>query len=83
MTESLSDKYTSLLGMVDADSSDSFIHFLERVVARLKGWNENLLAIGGGDLAESGHSINFGLYYGRVQDSIESIKAITYDMAAS
>lgn len=53
MTESLSDKYTSLLGMVDADSSDSFIHFLERVVARLKGWNENLLAIGGGILLKA------------------------------
>lgn len=68
--------------MVGVDRSNSFIHFLERVVARLKGWEEKMLAMGGRNLVESGHSINSGLYYGRAQDSMRSNKAITYDMAA-
>jgi hypothetical protein len=46
-TEALSDKYLGLLALVGADQSDGFIHFVERVMQRIKGWMEKLLSIGG------------------------------------
>jgi hypothetical protein len=49
-TEALSDKYLGLLAIVDADRSDCFLHFVERVLQRIKGWKEKLLSIGGKEL---------------------------------
>jgi hypothetical protein len=45
-TEALSDKYLCLPAIVGADRSDSFLHFVERVLERIKGWKEKLLSIG-------------------------------------
>lgn len=47
MTESLSDKYLGLPGMVGADRSDCFRHLIDRVNSRINGWKEKLLSWGG------------------------------------
>ena len=47
MTEALSDKYLGLPAMVGVDRSDCFLHLIERVVVRLKGWKEKILSMGG------------------------------------
>jgi hypothetical protein len=49
-TEALSDKYLGLPALVGADRSDRFMHFVERVLQRLKGWMEKLLSIGGKEI---------------------------------
>jgi hypothetical protein len=49
-TEALSDKYLGLPALVGADRSDFFIHFVERVMPRIKGWMEKMLSIGGKEL---------------------------------
>jgi hypothetical protein len=49
-TEALSDKYLGLPALVGADRSDCFMHFVERVLQRLKGWMEKLLSIGGKEI---------------------------------
>jgi hypothetical protein len=46
-TEALYDNYLGLPALVGADQSDCFIHFVERVMQRMKGWMEKLLSIGG------------------------------------
>ena len=46
-TEPISDKYLGLPAIVGADRSDCFLHFVERVIQRIKGWKEKLLSIGG------------------------------------
>jgi hypothetical protein len=45
--EVLSDKYLGLPALVRADRSDSFKHFIERIIARINGWKEKYLSIGG------------------------------------
>jgi hypothetical protein len=49
-TEALSDKYLGLPALVGADRSDCFMHFVERVMQRIKGWIEKLLSIGGKEI---------------------------------
>jgi hypothetical protein len=49
-TEALSDKYLGLPTIVGADRSDCFLHFVERVLERIKGWKEKLLSIGGKEI---------------------------------
>jgi hypothetical protein len=49
-TEALSDKYLGLPAIVGADRSDCFLHFVERVLQKIKGWKEKLLSIGGKEL---------------------------------
>jgi hypothetical protein len=49
-TEALSDKYLGLPALVGADRSDCFMHFVERVMQRIKGWMEKLLSIGGKEI---------------------------------
>ena len=41
---------SGLPALVGADRSDSFLHFVERVMQRRKGWNEKLLSIGGKEI---------------------------------
>jgi hypothetical protein len=36
--------------MVGADRSDCFMHFVERVLLRIKGWKEKMLWIGGKEI---------------------------------
>jgi len=48
MTESLSDKYLSLLVMVGADQSDR--HLIDRVNSRINGWKEKLPSFGGKEI---------------------------------
>ena len=50
ITEAISDKYLGLPALVGADRSDCFLHFVERVMQRIKGWNEKLLSIGGKEI---------------------------------
>ncbi|GJM91026.1 hypothetical protein PR202_ga07361 [Eleusine coracana subsp. coracana] len=47
MTESLSDKYLGLPVLVGTDRSDFFKHLVDRVQARINGWKEKLLSMGG------------------------------------
>jgi len=47
VTESLTDKYLGLPAMVGADRSDCFTHLIGRVVARIAGWKEKSLSLGG------------------------------------
>jgi hypothetical protein len=49
-TEALSDKYLGLPALVGADRSDCFMHFVERILQRIKGWKEKLLSIGGKEI---------------------------------
>jgi hypothetical protein len=49
-TEAISEKYLGLPAIVGADRSDCFLHFVERVLQRIKGWKEKLLSIGGKEL---------------------------------
>jgi hypothetical protein len=49
-TEALSYKYLGLPALVGADRSDCFMHFVERVLQRLKGWMEKLSSIGGKEI---------------------------------
>jgi hypothetical protein len=49
-TEALSDKYLGLPALVGADRSDSFEHFVERIIQRINGWKEKLLSIGGKEI---------------------------------
>ena len=48
--EALSDKYLGLLALVGADRSDCFLHLVERIMQRLKGWKEKFLSMGGKDI---------------------------------
>jgi hypothetical protein len=48
--EAISDKYLGLPTMVGADRSDCFMHFVERVLLRIKGWKEKMLWIGGKEI---------------------------------
>jgi hypothetical protein len=48
--EALSDKYLGLPTIVGADRSDCFLHFVERVLERIKGWKEKLLSVGGKEI---------------------------------
>ena len=50
MTEAITDKYLGLPAMVGADRSDCFIHFVERIKQRLKGWMEKHLSLGGKEI---------------------------------
>ena len=50
MTESLNDKYLGLPALVGADRSDCFWHLVERVRARIGGWKEKLLSLGGKEI---------------------------------
>jgi hypothetical protein len=45
--KALSEKYLGLPALVGADRSDSFEHFIQRIIQRINGWKENLLSIGG------------------------------------
>jgi hypothetical protein len=47
MTESLNDKYLGLPAMVGIDKSECFRHLVDRVLARISGWKEKLLSLGG------------------------------------
>jgi hypothetical protein len=47
LIESLNDKYLGLLAMIGVDKSDCFYHLIDRIIARLNGWKEKLLSIGG------------------------------------
>jgi len=47
VTESLTNKYLGLPAMVGADRSDCFRHLIDRVVARVAGWKEKTLSLGG------------------------------------
>jgi hypothetical protein len=49
-TEALSDKYLGLPALVGADRSDCFLHFIERIIQRIKGWKEKQLHIGGKEI---------------------------------
>jgi hypothetical protein len=49
-TEAISDKYLGLPAIVGVDRSDCFMHFVERVIMRIKGWKEKLLFIGGKEI---------------------------------
>jgi hypothetical protein len=49
-TEAISDKYLGLPAMVGADRSDCFLHFVDRILQRIKGWKEKLLSIGGKEI---------------------------------
>jgi hypothetical protein len=61
MTESLNDKYLGLpvligvdrglLALIGVDRSDSFRHLIDRVRARIFGWNEKLLSVGGKEVS--------------------------------
>ena len=46
-TEALSDKYLGLPVLVGADRSDSFVHFIERIIQRINGPVEVPLGITG------------------------------------
>jgi hypothetical protein len=48
--EALSDKYLGLPALVGVDRSDSFEHFIERIIARINGWKEKYLSIGGKEI---------------------------------
>ena len=50
MTESLNDKYLGLPALVGADRSDCFWHLVDRVRARVSGWKEKLLSLGGKEI---------------------------------
>ena len=47
VTESLTNKYLGLPALVGADRSDCFRHLIDRVVARVAGWKEKSLSLGG------------------------------------
>ncbi|GJN35059.1 hypothetical protein PR202_gb23789 [Eleusine coracana subsp. coracana] len=47
MIEAISDKYLGLPTMVGAERSECFTHLIDRVLARIKGWKEKLLSMGG------------------------------------
>jgi hypothetical protein len=49
-TEEISDKYLGLPAMVGADRSDCFLHFVDRILQRIKGWKKKLLSIGGKEI---------------------------------
>jgi hypothetical protein len=49
-TEALSDKYLGLPIIIGADRSDYFLHFVERVLQRIKGWKDQILSIGGTEI---------------------------------
>lgn len=49
-TEALSDKYLGLPAIVGVDRSDSFEHFIERIIQRVNGWKENHLSIRGKEI---------------------------------
>jgi hypothetical protein len=49
-TEAISDKYLGLPALVGADRSDSFEHFIERIIQRINGWKEKQLSIGGKEI---------------------------------
>jgi hypothetical protein len=50
LTESLSDKYLGLPAMIGMDKSDCFRHVIDRVFARINGWKEKLLSMGGKEI---------------------------------
>ncbi|GJN16469.1 hypothetical protein PR202_gb03460 [Eleusine coracana subsp. coracana] len=50
MTESLSDKYLGLLGLIGTDRTDCFLHLINRVRSKTKGWMEKLLSMGGKEI---------------------------------
>ncbi|XP_072146497.1 uncharacterized protein [Setaria viridis] len=47
LSEAKSNKYLGLPALVGADRSDCFRHLLDRVVARIAGWKEKVLSLGG------------------------------------
>jgi len=47
LTESLTDKYLGLPALIGADRSECFRHLIDRVRARISGWQEKLLSMGG------------------------------------
>jgi hypothetical protein len=49
-TEAISDKYLGLPAIVGADRSGCFLHFVERILQRIKGWKEKMLSIGGKEI---------------------------------
>ncbi|XP_071676904.1 uncharacterized protein [Lolium perenne] len=49
-TEAISDKYLGLPALVGADRSDSFEHFIERIIQRINGWKEKQLSIRGKEI---------------------------------
>jgi hypothetical protein len=49
-TEAISDKYLGLPAIVGVDRSDCFLHLVERVLQRIKGWKEKMLSIGGKEI---------------------------------
>jgi hypothetical protein len=49
-TEAISDKYLGLPTLVGADQSDSFEHFIERIIQRINGWKVKQLSIGGKEI---------------------------------
>jgi hypothetical protein len=50
MTEAISEKYLGLPAMVGLDRTDSFNYLLERIIARLQGWKERFLSMGGKEI---------------------------------
>jgi hypothetical protein len=46
-TEAISDKYLGLPAIVGVDRSDCFMHFVERVIMRIKGWKEKIVVYWG------------------------------------
>jgi hypothetical protein len=50
LTESLSNKYLGLSAMIGMDKSDCFCHVIDRVFARINGWKEKLLSMGGKEI---------------------------------
>lgn len=50
MTEALSDRYLGLPAMVGLDKSESFEYLVERIVNKLKGWEEKIVSMGGKEI---------------------------------
>jgi hypothetical protein len=50
LTESLSDRCLGLPAMIGIDKSDCFRHLIDRVLARINGWKEKLLSMGGKEI---------------------------------
>jgi hypothetical protein len=50
MTESLNDKYLGLPAMIGMDKSECFRHLVDRVIARISGWKEKMMSLGGKEI---------------------------------
>jgi hypothetical protein len=62
-TEALSDKYLGLPTLVGDDISDCFLHLVERIMQRLKGWKENFLSMDGKEILLKGQGYGSSYSY--------------------